>query len=59
MDEDFKRLANEMVHEKIWTGPRKRNLKTDTKSLLIAAQNNAIRDNYDKLKLDVAIPVDL
>ena len=32
--------------------PRKGNLKGDAGSLLIAIQNNAIRTNYDKPKID-------
>ena len=37
---------------KTWTWLRKGNLNRKTKSLLIAAQNNAIRTNYVKTKLD-------
>ena len=37
----FKRQAKS--HYKTWTWLRKRNLKKETESVLIAAQNNAIR----------------
>ena len=36
----------------MWTWLRKENLKREIKSLLIAAQNNAIRTNYIKAKID-------
>ena len=39
-------VTNKISHEKIWTWLRKRNLKRETQSLLIAAKNNAIRTNY-------------
>ena len=39
----FKRQISEMSNEKTWTWLRKGNLKRETESLLIAAQNNAIR----------------
>ena len=35
-----------------WTWLRKGNLKRETESLIIAAQNNAIRINYIKAKID-------
>ena len=38
----FKRLINTISHEKTWTWLRKGNLKRETLSLLIAAQDNAI-----------------
>ena len=38
--------------EKIWTWLRKGNLKREKESLLIAAQNNAIRTNYVKAKIE-------
>ena len=36
----------------MWTWVRKRNLKRETESLLIAAQNNAIRTNHIKARID-------
>ena len=36
----FKRQRSEISHEKTWTWLRKANLKRETESLLIAAQNN-------------------
>ena len=44
----FKRLIN----QKTWTWLRKGNLKRETKSLLIAAQDNAIRTNHIKAGID-------
>ena len=41
-----------MLHEKIWTWLKKGNLKQETECLLIAAQNNTIRANYTKEKID-------
>ena len=41
--ERFKRLISNISHEKTWTWLRKRNLKRETESLLIAAPNNTIR----------------
>ena len=42
----FKRLINNISHDKTWTWIRKGNLKRKTDSLLIAVQNNAIRTNH-------------
>ena len=39
----FKRLINCISHEKTWTWLRKGNLKSESESLLIVAENNAIR----------------
>ena len=39
----FKRQTSEISHEKTWTWLRKGNLERETESLLIEAQNNAIR----------------
>ena len=39
-------------HEKTWTRLRKGNFKRETESLLIAAQNNAIRTNHIKVRID-------
>ena len=50
--ERFKRLINNMSHDKTWTWLRKGNFKRETESLLIAAQNNAIRTNHIKMKID-------
>ena len=47
----FKRLINNISHEKTWTLLRKGNLKRETESLLIAAQNNAIRTNHIKARI--------
>ena len=41
-------IANEMT----WTWLRRRNLKRETEHLLIETQNNAIRTNYVKVKID-------
>ena len=48
----FKRLTSDILHEKTWTWLRKWNLKRETESLLIAAQNNAIRTNQIKARID-------
>ena len=48
----FKRLISDVSHEKTWTWIRKGNLKRETESLLIAAQNNAIRTNHIKARID-------
>ena len=48
----FKRLMNDILHEKTWTWLRKGNLKRETESLLIAAQNNAIKTNQIKARID-------
>ena len=50
--EHFKRQIGEVAHEQTWTWLRKGNLKRETESLIIAAQNNAIRTNYIKAKID-------
>ena len=44
----FKRLINNISHDKTWTWLRKGNFKRETESLLIAAQNNPIRTNHIK-----------
>ena len=46
----FKRLINNISHQKTWTWLRKGNLKRE--SLLIAAQDNAIRTNHIKARID-------
>ena len=48
----FKRLINNISHDKTWTWLRKGNFKRETESLLIAAQDNAIRTNYIKARID-------
>ena len=48
----FKRLINNISHQKTWTWLRKGNLKRETESLLIAAQDNAIRTNHIKARVD-------
>ena len=40
----FKRLINNISHQKTWTWLRKGKLKRETESLLIAAQHKAIRN---------------
>ena len=47
-----KRLTRDISHEKTWTWLRKGNLKRETKSLLIAVQNNAINTNHIKARID-------
>ena len=47
----FKRLIN-ISHQKTWTWLRKGNLMRETESLLIAAQDNAIRTNHIKVRID-------
>ena len=48
----FKRLINNISHQKTWTWLRKGNLKRETDSLLIAARDNAIRTNHIKGIID-------
>ena len=48
----FKRLINNISHDKTWTWLRKRNFKRETESLLMAAQNSAIRTNHIKAGID-------
>ena len=48
----FKRLTSDISDEKIWTWLRKGNLKRENESLLITAQNNAIRTNHIKARID-------
>ena len=50
----FKRLISNISHEKTWTWLRKGNHKRETESLLIVAQNNAIRSNHIKARIDDA-----
>ena len=48
----FKRLINTISHDKTWTRLRKGNFKRETESLLIAAQDSAIRTNPIKARID-------
>ena len=48
----FKRLINNISHQKSWTWLRKGNFKRETESLLIAVQDNAIRTNNIKARID-------
>ena len=48
----FKRLINNISHDKTWTWLRKGNFKRETQSLLIAAQNNPVRTNHIKARTD-------
>ena len=48
----FKRLINNISHDKTWTWLRKGNFKRETESLLIAALDNAIRTNHIKARID-------
>ena len=48
----FKRLINNISHQKTSTWLGKGNFKRETESLLIAAQNNAIRTNQIKARID-------
>ena len=48
----FKRLINNISQEKTWTWLRKGNFKRETESLLIAVQDNAIRTNHIKARID-------
>ena len=48
----FKRLINNISYDKTRTWLRKGNFNRETESLLIAAQNNAIKTNHIKAKID-------
>ena len=48
----LKRLINNISHDKTWTWLRKGNLKRETEPLLIVAQNNAVRTNHIKARID-------
>ena len=48
----FKRLINNIPHDKTWIWRRKGNLKKETESYLIAAQKNAIRTYHIKARID-------
>ena len=48
----FKRLINNISHDKTWTWLRKGNFKREAESLLIATQDSAIRTNDIKARID-------
>ena len=48
----FKRLINNISYDKTWTWLRKGNFKRETESLLMVAQNNVIRTNHIKARID-------
>ena len=48
----FKRLISNISHEKTWSWLRKGKRKRENESLRIAAQNNAIRTNPIKVRID-------
>ena len=48
----FKRQINNISHDKSWTWLRKGNLKTETESPLITAQEGAISTNHIKARID-------
>ena len=48
----FKWLINNISHEKTWTWLRKGKFKKETESPQIAAQNNAIKTNHIKTRID-------
>ena len=48
----FKRLINNISHQKTSTWLRKGNLKRETESLQIAAQDDSIRTNHFKVRID-------
>ena len=48
----FMWLINNISHDKTWIWLRKGNIKRETESLLIPAENNAIRTNYFKARID-------
>ena len=48
----FKRLINNISHGKTWTWLRKGNFKRETESLLLVAQDNAVRTNHIKARID-------
>ena len=47
----FKQLINIISHDKTWTWLRKGNFKRETKSLLIAAQDSALKTNHIKARI--------
>ena len=49
---DFKWLMRHISHKKTWMWLRKGNLRRETESLLIKTQNNGIRTNHIKVRID-------
>ena len=47
----FKRLINNISNDKTWLWLKKGNFKRETESLLITAQNNAVRTNHIKARI--------
>ena len=50
--ERFKRLINNISHDKTWIWLRKGNFKRETESLLIASQDNTVTTNHIKARID-------
>ena len=50
----FKRQTTKISYKKTWTWLQKENLKWETESLLIAAENNDLKTNYIEEKIDNA-----
>ena len=48
----FKRLINDISHDKTWTWLRKGNFKRETELLQTAAQNSTLRTNHIKTRID-------
>ena len=48
----FKRLINNISHDKTWTWQRKGNFKRETESFQMAARTSAIRTNHIKGKIN-------
>ena len=48
----FKRLIHNISHEKTWKWLRKGNFKRETESLLIEAQDSAVRTNHIKARIE-------
>ena len=48
----FKQLINNISQEQTWTWLRKCKFKRETESLLIARQNNTVRTNHIKARID-------
>ena len=48
----FKRLINNISHDKTWTWLSKGNFKRETEFLLMAAQNSAVRTNHINARID-------
>ena len=45
-------INNKVSHDKTWAWLRKGNFERETESLLIATQNNAVRANHIKARID-------